>query len=190
MSRIDLFVSPEDYPRVQALGACWDGYAKCWYIELATPDARFAPWLPDAAVADAADGVENDTFLIESSDACIARAITRCRRCRRDIEILCVYCRHGTVSGEPLEAFTVQCLWAVDDALRRQLQRWPTFRPDAREGIYLNHCPHCGAAQSEADLHEEPGQPFHELCREVPEGVRLEPLAGPVRLNGDYCVEA
>jgi len=186
MNRIDLFVAPEDYPQVKALGASWDRYAKCWFIDAKAPDARFAAWLPTprAADEDAVDG-----FVIESSEAFVAHARTDCRRCRRTIEVVCLYFRQGTVSGEPLEGFRVQCLWACDDALRRQLQRWPGYRMDDREGMYLNHCLHCGARQDECDLHEEPGQPFHDLCREVPAEIRLEALEGRVRLSGDYSAE-
>lgn len=128
-------------------------------------------------------------FLIESSEAFVARARTDCCRCRRGIEVLCLYCRRGTVSGEPLEAFRVQCVWAVDDRLRRQLQRWPDYRLDAGAGTFLNHCPQCGAAQDDADLHDEPGQPFHDLCAEVPPDVELEALQGRICLSGDYCME-
>ncbi|HTU56896.1 MAG TPA: DUF5710 domain-containing protein, partial [Polyangiales bacterium] len=154
MSRIDLFVAPEDYPEVKALGACWDRQSKCWYIEAALPDARFAAWLPDAQAV----GAEADEFLIQSAEAFVASARTDCHRCRCDIQVVCLYCRHGTVCGEPLHGFRVQCLWAVDGGLREQLQRWPAYRMDSREGAYLNHCPHCGAPQNEADLHEEPGR--------------------------------
>lgn len=185
MSRIDLFVSPEDYSRVRALGASWDQRSKCWYIDSAMPEARFAAWLPKESAEDAAD----EDFLIESDEAFVARARSDCWRCHRGIEVACVYCRRGTVSGEPLESFRVQCVWAVDEDLRCQLQRWPHYRMNAREGMYLNHCPHCGAAQDEADLHDEPGQPFHDLGGEVPRGVELEALQGRVCLSGDYSVE-
>jgi hypothetical protein len=185
MNRIDLFVSPEDYPQVRALGACWDQRSKCWYVDSAISDGRFAAWLSDVATED----VQGSDFIVESVEAFVARAQTDCCRCRRCIEVVCLYCRHGTVSGEPLQAFRVQRVWAVDDALRRQLQRWPGYRIDASESLYLNHCSHCGAVQDDADLHDEPGQPFHELCGEIPHGVLLDPLRGPVRLSGDYCIE-
>ncbi|HEX4050898.1 MAG TPA: DUF5710 domain-containing protein [Steroidobacteraceae bacterium] len=185
MSRIDLFVAPEDYSQLGALGACWDRRSKCWYIDSTMPRERFADWLPDATT----QGLPDEDLLIESPEAFVARARTDCRRCRHSIEVVCVYCRRGTVSGEPLEAFRVQCVWALDEDLRRQLQRWPGYRMDAREGIYLNHCPQCGAAQDEADLHDEPGQPFHDLCGEVPHGIELEALRGRVCLSGDYCID-
>lgn len=185
MSRIDLFVAPEDYPQVRALGACWDQRSKCWYIDAAKPDNRFAAWLPEAAALELPD----EQFLIESAEAFVACASTPCWRCRQSMQVVCLYCRRGTVSGEPLEAFRVHCVWAVDEDLRRQLQRWPGYRMHAAEGIYLNHCPRCGARQHEADLHEEPGQPFHDLCAEVPAEVKLEPLEGRVRLSGDYCAD-
>lgn len=189
MSRIDLFVSPEEYAQVRALGASWDGAAKCWYIEAARADARFAAWLPGMHGTDVQQGPGDGDWLIESSDAYIARAATRCQHCRRPIEVVCLYCRRGSVPEGQIGAFSVQCLWAVDSALRRQLQRWPGFRRDGIEGVYLNHCAHCGGAQDETRLHEEPGQPFHDLGRSVPSGVKLEPLAGRVRMSGDYGAE-
>ncbi len=185
MSRIDLFVSPEQYPEVSALGACWDQQGKCWYIEPTVPLARFAAWLPD--VQNGREGAHE--FLIASREAYVASARVDCQQCRRTIDVICLYCRSGTVAEEPLEAFCVSCLWAVDDALRHQLERWPAFRVDTRQGIYLNHCSHCGASQDEADLHEEPDQPFHALVREVPEAITLVPLVGRVRMSGDYNVE-
>ena len=187
MSRIDLFVAPEEYAQIRALGACWDQRSKCWYIDSAMPRERFAAWRPDAAAQ--AQGLADPDFLIESSDAFVARARAGCCRCRRDLEVVCLYCRRGTVSGEPLEAFRVQCIWAVDDQLRRQLQRWPGYRMDASAGIFLNHCARCGAAQQDADLHDEPGTPFHDLCGEVPPGIELQALQGRVRLSGDYCMD-
>jgi len=185
MSRIDLFVAPEDYSQVRALGACWDQRSKCWYIDAAHPDPRFAAWLPEAAAAQFPD----EEFLVESAEAFVACASAVCRRCRQSMQVVCIYCRSGTVSGEPLEAFRLQCVWAVDEELRGQLQRWPGYRMHAREGLYLNHCPQCGAHQHEADLHEEPDQPFHDLDAAVPVGVELVPLEGRVRLSGDYCAE-
>ncbi|HEY7930217.1 MAG TPA: DUF5710 domain-containing protein [Steroidobacteraceae bacterium] len=185
MGRIDLFVAPEEYDQVRALGASWDQRSKCWYIDSATPEARFAGWLPDAA----AQGLADTDCLIESPEAFVARAHTDCCRCGCDIEVVCLYCRSGAVAGERLESFRVQCVWAVDAELRRQLRRWPGYRMEASAGMFLNHCPQCGAAQDEADLHEEPGQPFHDLCGELPRGVELEPLQGRICLGGDYCME-
>ena len=185
MSRIDLFVAPEDYPQLRALGARWDRRSKCWYVDSAMADNRFVAWLPDATT----QGLSDNDWLIESPEAFVARARTHCRSCRRSIEVVCLYCRSGTVSGQPLQAFRVQCVWALDNELRRQLQRWPGYRMDIRQGTYLNHCPQCGDAQDEADLHDEPGQPFHDLCVEVPRGIELEALHGRVWLSGDYCIE-
>lgn len=186
MHRIDLFVTPEEYGEVRALGACWDQHRKCWYINAAASDRRFVRWLPEAAPGDESDS----DFLIESSEAFVACGRSVCRRCHHGIDVVCLYCGCGTVDGELLETFRVQGVWAVDEELQRQLlQRWPGYRMAASEGIYLNHCPHCGGSQDEADLHEEPGQPFHDLCREVPKGIELEALHGRVRLSGDYVAD-
>src|SRR6185312_4326436 len=99
MNRMHLFVAPEDYPQVRALGACWDQQAKCWYIDAAMSRERFGAWLPDAE----AQGGPGTDFFIESPEAYIARAATACRRCRRSIEVVCLYCRRGTVGAQPLE---------------------------------------------------------------------------------------
>ena len=128
---------------------------------------------------------EEEPFDIESGEAFVASAGSACRQCERPIEVICLYCRSGRLNGEPLESFRVQCLWAMDDALSRQLQRWPTYHWNAREGRFLNHCHHCGAGQDEELLHEEPGQPFHELARDVSQDVTLRALLGRVRLSGD-----
>ena len=77
----------------------------------------------------------------------------------------------------------------MDEGLGRQLQRWPTYRWNGREGRFLNHCWHCGAGQDEERLHEEPGQPFYALTDEAAEGVRLHALLGRVRLSGDYVAD-
>ena len=132
---------------------------------------------------------DGGNFDIESSEVFVASANSTCRVCRRPIEVVCLYCHSGRSDDEWLGAFRIQCLWAVDAALGGQLQRWPTYRWSAREGKYLNHCAHCGAAQDEELLHEEPEQPFFELTREAPEGVRLQALPGRVRLSGDYVVD-
>jgi hypothetical protein len=77
----------------------------------------------------------------------------------------------------------------MDAALCRQLRAWPTYRWSARQARFLNHCTHCGCAQDEERLHEEPGQPFHALAGQVPEGVTLQALRGQVRLSGDYVAD-
>jgi hypothetical protein len=132
---------------------------------------------------------EGAGFDIDSSQAFVASAQSSCRRCQRAIQVVCLYCHSGRVDDESLEAFRVQCLWAMDEALSRQLQAWPTYRWSEREARFLNYCPHCGSSQDEECLHEEPGQPFHDLAREVPEGVTLRALSGRVRLSGDYVAD-
>lgn len=182
MHRIDLYVSPEEYAVVRALGARWDEQLKCWYIDTATQAQRFARWLGDARDAD-----PTDAFAIQSVLAYVASAAVPCCRCRRRTQVICIYCRSGTAWEEPLEHFTVQNIRAIDTALSRQLERWPWFRPDARFGGYVNHCAHCNASQPDADLHSEPHQPFYDVPGSA--AVVLTPLCGPIRLSADYSVE-
>jgi hypothetical protein len=189
MTRIDLYVSPEEYAAVEALGARWDDQLKCWYIERASQEEHFARWLADAPNVPNAppDAVLN----ICSNRAFIASARTRCYACGRGTEVVCLYCRSGTAWAQPLERFTVQDIRAVDAALARQLERWPRFHADAHLGGYVNHCTHCGTALPDAQLHSEPDHPFHEVS--AYDGVRNGPvvltaLPGAVRVSGDYSV--
>ena len=204
--RIDLYVSPEEYAAVRALGARWDGQLKCWYLDAGTPLRRFARWLgeapdtldrpdepdaPDAPDApgppDTPDACPGGPFAIQSHRAYVASAAVPCCRCRRLTEVICIYCCSGTAWAEPLEHFTLQHVCAVDAGLARQLERWPWFRLDERCGAYVNRCTHCNAIQPDADLHSEPDQPFYDLGGTA--AVTLTALRGPIRLDADYSVE-
>jgi hypothetical protein len=135
------------------------------------------------------DDEDGEVFNIRSNDAYLACASSRCCRCRREIEVAAIYCRHGDASEEPLEQFTVSGIRAMEPALARQLERWPSFRFDTQQGYYANHCPHCGAPQDEATLHDEPDQPFFAIDPADTRSLRLTPLVGTVQLSGDYSVE-
>jgi len=74
------------------------------------------------------DDAENEELLIVSSEAFVAATTLSCHRCRATIEVICIHYATGTVSEEPLTQFTVSDIWAMDDALARQLAPWPTFR--------------------------------------------------------------
>lgn len=134
-----------------------------------------------------------DAFTITSSDAYVAVATVPCQRCRSSIEVICIHCERGTVSGEPLDRFTVSEIWAMDEALARQLRAWPFFRevrePDGEGSSFANHCPRCGAPQDDLYLHSEPDEPFFDIPRAAPGSVELTPLDGPVRLSGDEHFE-
>jgi hypothetical protein len=132
---------------------------------------------------------DGEHFDIESSEVFVASATSSCLACCRSIEVFCLYCRTARIADEGCELLRLQCLWAVDKALARQLRRWPTYRWNAQQGRFLNHCCHCGAAQEEERLHEEPGQPFYALSGEATEGVCLQALLGRVRLSGDYVID-
>lgn len=180
MDRTYLYVPPEERDAVRSAGAHWDDRLKCWYIAPGDDPARFARWL----------GTDHDFELsIISDQAQVAAATVPCCSCRRPIEVICIYCETGTVSGESLNQFTVTDILAVDEPLAKQLSSWPTFRPidhPGPDGARLaNHCPHCGTEQDDRDLHTEPGHPFFDIPHSLPGTVRLTPLAGEIRLSGD-----
>src|SRR5579872_6145154 len=98
----------------------------------------------------AADDADGDGFTIASNEAYVATATVACRKCHAKIEVICIHCENGSVRGEPLTQFTVSDVWAIDDALARQLEPWPAFRrvgaatsgpgadPDLEEGGFAN----------------------------------------------------
>jgi len=180
MDRTYLYVPPEERAAVSSAGAHWDDRLKCWYIEPGDDPARFAQWL----------GIDHEVELsIISDHAHVAAATVPCCGCARPIEVICIYCETGTVSGEPLTQFTVTDIQAVDGSLAKQLSSWPAFRPidPGPDGtrFFVNHCPHCGAEQDDRDLHTEPGEPFLDIPHSAPDAIRLTPLVGEVRLSGD-----
>jgi hypothetical protein len=187
MDRTYLFVPPEEYPEVQLVGAHWDGISKRWYIGPDETPARFSKWLRFAE--------DDEEFNIVSSQAYVAAATTPCQQCRASIEVICIHCGSGTVSGEPLTEFTVSHVWAMDEDLTRQLLSWPTFRRvnglEGESGDFANHCSHCGTPQEDMFLHDEPDTPFFDIPRAPPGAIRLIPLTGTTRLSGDehFAVE-
>jgi hypothetical protein len=181
MNRTYLFVPPEENAAVQALGAHQDTQSKCWYIDSEQDPARFCKWLPDAA--------EDEEFAIVSDQAYVAATTVPCVRCKRMIEVICIFCASGTVSGEPLTHFTISSPWTLDDALMRQLEPWPTFRPTREAGYFANHCPHCGALQDDMYLHTEPDQPFFNIPRAAPDSIKLTSLRGRIQLSGNESYE-
>ena len=185
MQRSYLFVPPEEKSAVQALGACWDADSKRWYIDSAAVQAPFARWLPEAQ--------DEEEFTIASSEAHVAAATTACHRCQSPIDVICIYCETGAVGGDPLLCFTISNVWAMDDALARQLGSWPNFRDvggaDGDSGYFANHCPRCGALQEDMYLHSEPGDPFFDIPGAAPGAIRLTPLIGTIRLSGDEHFE-
>jgi hypothetical protein len=186
VSRTYLFVPPEEKAKVQALGACWDAESKRWYIASTEVHAPFARWLPEAQAGG------DEEFIITSGDAYVAAATTPCGSCQSPIEVICIYCESGTVFGDPLTRFIVSNVWAMDDALARQLKRWPTFHKaegmDAADS-WANYCPHCDALQDDMLLHSEPGDPFFNIPRAEVGAIRVTPLTGTIRLSGDEHFE-
>ncbi len=177
MQRTYLFVPPEEKVEVQALGARWDAESKRWYIGAGEATAQYARWLPDAE--------HDEEFIITSADAHVAAATTACQRCRSAIQVICIHCNSGTVSGEPLSQFTVADVVAVSNSLAEQLRQWPNYREVAEGGYFANHCPSCGAAQDDMYLHSEPEEPFFDIPSGAPTSLELTPLTGSIQLSGD-----
>ena len=181
MERTYLFVPPEGYSAVQALGAGWDAASKRWYIGADEPLERFSMWLPNAQA-------DEEFFSIASTNGYVAAATTSCRRCRSTIEVICIHCESGNVSGDPLTRFTVYEVWAMDEVLAEQLRPWPSFHrvvdPDGGESFFANHCGHCGAPQEDMYLHSEPDEPFFDIPRDAPGSIKLTPLAGTIKFSG------
>jgi hypothetical protein len=109
--------------------------------------------------------------------------------------VICIYGRSGvdTEIGDPIHDFTVLNVWAIDDALRKALQRWPNFRKDrgqaGDDGNFANCCPHCGVAQEDYLLHSEPGDVFFGIAMGEPAAVEFAPIEGRIQLSGDYGFE-
>jgi hypothetical protein len=181
VDRTYLYVPPEESAAVRSAGAHWDERLKCWYLDPGADLVEFARWL-------GSDSGPPDLTII-SDEAYVAATTVPCSQCRESIEVICIHCKSGTASREPLTQFTVVDVLAVDDALARQLAPWPGFRPivaSGRDGPrYANHCLHCGVEQDDNDLHSEPGAPFFDIPHAAHGSIRLIPLAGRVRLSGD-----
>ena len=185
MERTYLFVLPEEKSEVQALGARWDADSKRWYIESNDASARFSRWLPEAE--------DDEEFTITSTQGYVAAAATLCQRCRSSIEVICIHCESGTISGEPLTRFTVSDVWAIDEDLAQQLRPWPNFRKvgdqDSGASYFANHCSRCGSMQEDMYLHSEPDEPFFDIPHAAPGSIKLAPLAGTIHLSGDEHFE-
>jgi hypothetical protein len=127
-------------------------------------------------------------FEVISTEAYVAATEVACWKCRRNIEVICIYCETGVDVDEHLTCFTVSTIWAMDEALKYQLQSWAHFKrsagPRRQPRYFANHCPHCGAPQEEMSLHDEPDNPFFSIPHAPPGTLRLTPLLGLIRLSG------
>jgi hypothetical protein len=156
---------------------------KCWYINSGDDPARFAKWLTD----------EEEGFSITSSQAYVAVATVACAKCNSNIEVICIHCESGTASEEPLTQFTVSDIAAMNDALARHLEPWPTFKridsSNLQAGNFANHCSFCGALQEDLYLHSEPDDVFFSIPRAPPGSIKLTPIPGQIQLSGDEHFE-
>ncbi len=183
-----LYVPFEENTKVKALGGRWDSERKCWYIEDRQDPAPFRRWLNDRETT-----LFEREYSIASEQASVARAKTRCWKCRGSTEVICIYCGTGYVDGDRYEDFSVSNLTAVDEALRRQLARWPFFRFGfsklAGGRCLANHCTHCGVIQADYYLHCEPGGAFFTLKGAPAGAIEFAPLTGKVCMDGDQGFE-
>ena len=138
---------------------------------------------------DEEDDEEGDGLDITSEQAYVAVAMVACFECGVQIEVICIYCESGVVSGESLEQFTVSGIYAVDDALGEQLKDWPYFRYVEEKGYFANYCPHCDAEQDDLFLHSEPDHVFFSIPRAPAGKITLIELVGKVQLGGSESFE-
>jgi len=93
------------------------------------------------------------------------------------------------VDGEAMLDFSVSNISDIDEALRLQLARWPTFhairRRGGRYGGFANHCPGCEKPQDDFYLHCQPGGLFFSFQDHAARQLRIEVLHGTVRCSGD-----
>ncbi len=132
---------------------------------------------------------------IASNKAYVAAAQTTCVHCSEMMEVICIHCQTGiaTESGDSMTGCTVSNILVMDAALAAQLEVWPYFKPiefGSAAGHYANHCPHCGAAQEDYLLHDEPGDVFFGLSQGGRRGIEFIPLVGSVQMSGDYTCES
>jgi hypothetical protein len=138
MDRTYLYVAPHEYAEVKASGALWDEQSKRWYLSDGLAARQFSKWLDEQDEAE---------FGISCHQALVASAQVACIQCQHPIEVITIYCDSGIDSetGEQLANVTVSGIWAMDDALSRQLEPWPFFRmvsdSELESGCYANHCP-------------------------------------------------
>lgn len=141
------------------------------------------------------EDTDDPDFGLSTHQASVAAAEVSCLQCDAKMDVVCLYCESGMdlVTGESIEQFVVSNIWAVDEALSKELRRWPNFvqhLTDEQDGIFENHCPECAAVQEDYLLHDEPGDVFFGLSR-VPAGsIRFTSLQGEFRLSGDYSFRA
>ena len=187
MQRLYLSVSPEEYPEVKACGAEWDDMSKRWYLAEETPQEPFARWLNQ----------ERNTveFGIASDDAMVLATQIRCAHCGASTEVICIFCDHGVdvETDQALAKITVSNIRAMDAALRKQLERWPSFKKeisaDSEDTSFANRCSTCDCIQQDYLMHSEPGDVFFDVSEAPPGSILSTPLAGRIQLSGDYAFE-
>jgi len=138
---------------------------------------NLGPWVRDAAEED----------ILETDQAYVTSAKTRCWQCREEIEVIALYCESATLNGDSIDNCSIMHITHVDEALRTQLAAWPFFRPD--DGVFCNFCSYCWAPHQDLDLHSKPDGPFFSMSPEARQSMTLTPLTGRFRLKGEEIFE-
>src|SRR5688572_20545383 len=99
-TRTYLYVPPEKYDQVEALGAHREaGPPVRWYIDMSQDRAVFKPWLYRGPVT--------GPYSIESSEAFVAETTSECWHCHGITPVIGLHCENGLVNGQPLDDFMV-----------------------------------------------------------------------------------
>jgi hypothetical protein len=103
--------------------------------------------------------------------------------------VITIYCKSGSVDGQPLSGFCVSSVTSGDPALSNELKRWPLFRLSysrtAEEEYWANHCGHCDALKGDFFLHNEPDGPFFRIDEDALTSMQLIALPGQIQLIGN-----
>jgi hypothetical protein len=132
-------------------------------------------------------------FRILSDEAAVISGHIRCWNCKADMEVICLYCQTGFVDGEAMFDFSVSNVTHIDESMRQQLARWPTFRPLRTLGVecggYANHCQSCEKPVDDFYLHCQPGGIFFSFQDPAVQELQIHALEGQVRFSGDEGFE-
>jgi hypothetical protein len=97
--------------------------------------------------------MRDDDYRILSDEALVVSGRVPCWHCHLETEVICLYCQSGFIDGEATLDFSISNVSDIDEPLRRQLARWPGYRPIRRRGAapgdFANHCAGCDRPQDD-----------------------------------------